>query len=89
MRQQHLDQGPGPGRVAVLAAGGVPVPLVGGGEGPGRLGLGQRGRSGQRARLAPQYLQVVIQDQGLGVLARGALVPGDDPWPVEHVDAAG
>jgi ABC-type hemin transport system substrate-binding protein len=36
VRQKHLDQGPGPGRVAVLAAGGVPAPLICGGKGPGR-----------------------------------------------------
>ena len=89
VREQHLDQRPGAGRVAVLAAGGVPVPLVGGGEGPGRPGLGQRGRAGQRAGLARQDFQVMVQEQDLGVLAGRPLMPGHDPRPVEHLHAAG
>ena len=85
MREQHLDQGAGAGGVAALAAGGVPVSLMGGGEGAGRARLGQRGGAGQRAGLAPQDLQVVVQDQDLGVLAGRALVPGHDLRPVEHL----
>ena len=42
-------------------AGGGPERLMGRGERPGRAGLGQRGRPRQRARLAQQDLQVVVQ----------------------------
>ena len=79
----------GPGRIPVLKAGSVPVPLVGKSKGPGRPGLGQRGRPGQRARLIPEYLLVMIQDQDLGMLARDALVPCHDLWPVEHLHGGG
>jgi hypothetical protein len=85
VREQHLDQRPGPGRVAVRAAGGVPVHLAGGGEGAGCPGPGQRGGAGQRAGLAPQHLQVVVQDQGLGLLPGRALVPGHHPRPAGHL----
>ena len=43
-----------------------------GGERSGGAGLGQRGRAGQRARLAQQHLQVVVQDQATGCRGRSA-----------------
>ena len=70
MQQQHLDQRPSPGAVTVPRAGSRPERLVGAGEHSRRAGLGEYGRAGQRAGLADQDFQVVIQLQ--------ALVPGRD-----------
>ena len=76
VQQQHLDQRPGPGGVAVPGPGRGPERLMGAGEHPGRAGLGQRRRPGQRAGLADQDLQVVIQLQ--------VLIPGRDQPRVDR-----
>ena len=72
MQEQHSDEDPGAGRVAQGAAGGVPEPLMGQGERPRRSSGHQRGRAGQRAGLADQHVEIVIQDQVLGVLVQAA-----------------
>ena len=66
VQQQHLDQRPGARPVAVPGPGGGPERLMHAGERPRRAGLGQGGRAGQRAGLAHQDLQVVIQLEVLG-----------------------
>ena len=69
VQQQHLDQRPGARRVAVSLAGGGPERLVLGGEHPRGAGLGQRGSAGQRAGLAQQDLQIVVQIKDFDALA--------------------
>ena len=81
--EQDLDQRPGAGGVTELAAGSVPVALMAGRERAHGAGLSQRRRSGQRAGLVPQHVQVVVQDQYLGVLPGGPFMRGDGPRPVE------
>lgn len=86
VRQQHLDEGLGPGDVAEGPPSGVPISLMGRGEYPCRLGLGQRSRPGQGTRFDLEHLQVVIEDEHLGVLGDGPLVPGHHLRSVEHLD---
>ena len=76
VQQQHLDQRPGPGAVTVPGPRCGPERLMDAGEHPGRTGLGQRCRAGQRAGLADQDLQVVIQLQ--------VLIPGRDQPRVDR-----
>ena len=54
VQQQHLDQGPGAGRVAVGLAGRRPPGVVDRGELARRAGLFQRGRARERAGFADQ-----------------------------------
>ena len=65
-----------PAPVAVPGPGRGPERLMRAGEHPGRAGLGQRRRAGQRAGLADQDLQVVIQLQ--------VLIPGRDQPRVDR-----
>ena len=76
VQQQDLDQRAGAGGVAVGLAGRCPPGLVDGGELPGGAGLLQRGRPGQRAGLADQRLQVVVQVEAGAGPAGHPLVPG-------------
>jgi hypothetical protein len=82
VQQQDLDQRPGPGGVAVGLAGGGPPGVVDGSELPRGAGLLQRGRAGQRAGLADQRLEVVVQIQAGAGPAGQPLVPGDLGAPV-------
>ncbi len=76
MQQQHLDQFPGAGGVAVRGASGGPERLVLGGERPALAGLDQRGRSGRRTRFPQQDFEVVVQHQGGFALGGAAFVAG-------------
>ena len=69
VQQQHLDQSPGAGRVAMGLAGGRPPGVVFDGEQLGCPRLGQRGGPGQRPWFAGQDLQIVVQVQNFGALA--------------------
>ena len=89
MQQQHLDQGAGARRVAVGLAGGGPERVVLGGEHLGRAGLRQRGRPGQRAGLAEQDLQIVVQIKDFGALADRALMAGHHRGAVIDGDRRG
>ena len=77
MQQQHLDQRPGALGVAERVAGGGPERVVRRGEHPGRAGLGQGGRTGQRTGFALQDLEVVVQVQRLLAANSDPLVPRD------------
>jgi hypothetical protein len=81
VREQYLDQRPGAGRVATLAAGGVPIPLVGVGERAARLRLRQRRRTGQRPGLDREDLEVVVQGEDLDVLAPARSCPATNRPP--------
>ena len=63
VQQQDLDQCPGAVRVAVDLAGRGPPGVVDRGEPARGPGLLQRGRTGQRAGLADQGFEVVVQFQ--------------------------
>ena len=86
MQQQHFHQDAGAGAVTERLAGRGPERLVRRGERPGRAGLDQGGGAGQRAGLARQDLQVVVQVQHLHAPARRPLVPGHHRSPVVNGD---
>jgi hypothetical protein len=75
--QQDLDQRPGASCVAVAAPAGGPERVVGGRERALLAGLRERGGAWQRAGLADQDLQAVVQHQGLAALGDRTLVAGD------------
>jgi hypothetical protein len=83
VQQQRLDQQPGASAITGVLAGERPECVVRGGEGAGGAGLGERGRAGQRARLAGQNLEVVVEQQHGAALADPPGVPGDLRPPVE------
>jgi hypothetical protein len=78
VQQQHLDQRPRPGGVAVRGAGGRPERVMGRGERPVPAGLGQAGRSGQRAGPHQQDLQIVVQGVAVVIAAGQPRILGDD-----------
>jgi hypothetical protein len=65
-------------RASEGAAGGVPEPLMGRGERAVRAGGDPRGGPGQRAGLASEDLQVVVQGQVLGALVQRPVVGRDE-----------
>jgi hypothetical protein len=83
VRQQHLDQGAGALRVAEVGARTHPERLVRGCEHPRFAGLGQRRATGERAGLAHQHLQVVVQREYRIALGGAALGPGHQRSPSE------
>jgi hypothetical protein len=87
--QQHLDQHSRAGGVAEGFARGGPERVVGRREYRSRAGLGECGGAGQRAGLAQQDLQVVVQVEDLHSLADRALVPRHDLVTVEHRHGGG
>ena len=89
MEQQHLDERPGPGAVAELAACPRPEPLVRGGERARCPRLRQRERRGQRPRLAREDLEIVVEHQRLAAPELAALVAGHDPAVIEDLDRRG
>src|SRR3981189_1274191 len=76
VRQQHLGHGAGALRVAEVGAPPHPERLVRGCEHPRFAGLGQRRGTGERAGLAHQHLQVVVQREYRIALGGAALGPG-------------
>ena len=77
MQQQYLDERARPLAVAELAARSLPEAFVGRAEAPVRPCLSERNRAGQRAGLARQHFEVVVEHEHLGALAHTALVAGD------------
>jgi len=59
------------------------------GERAGGAGLGERGGAGQRAGLAQQDLQVVVQVEDLHALPDRPLVPRHHSVAIEHGDGGG
>jgi hypothetical protein len=89
VQQQNVDQRPGARRVAVGFDRGGPERLVGHREHAGLAGLRQRGRARQRAGLAQQHLEIVVEDQRVGLLDHRPLVPGDLGAPVQDHQVRG
>jgi len=89
VEQQHLDERAGATRITELPPGTGPEALVGPHERARLPRLGEGERAWQRAGLAHQHLEVVVERQRLLALAGMAPVAGDDPALVEHLDAPG
>lgn len=85
VQQQDLDHGPGALLVAVPFLQPLPQLVVGGRELPALAGLVQGKRAGERPRLVPEHLQVVVQHQRFGAPQVGPVVGGHEPSPVEHL----
>ncbi len=83
MQQQYLDQQPPACAVAGVLACQRPERVVRRSEGAGGPGLRECGGAGQRAGLARQDLEVVVQQQHGAALANRPGVPGDLDAAVE------